>query len=121
MKDFKVIVDNGSNVAASMIKNTPERNAPNTAPVSAIGGMPMVSIRIMPISVAHKSEYHGPNNTEHTILIKCAIGHIPSTLSIGDIITPSAISIESTIILSSFFELVILSPYLKILRILTHQ
>ena len=26
MKDFKVIVDNGSNVAASMIKNTPERN-----------------------------------------------------------------------------------------------
>ena len=85
------------------------KNAPNTAPVSANGGIPIVIILIIPISVAQRSEYHGPKNTEHTILIKCAIGHIPSTLRIGEITTPSATSIDNTTIFKRPFFIFIFS------------
>ena len=34
--------------------------------------------------------YHGPIRTEHTILTRCAVGHIPSILRIGEITTPIA-------------------------------
>ena len=37
------------------------------------------------------------------------MGHIPSNLSIGEITTPSAISMESTTIFKSFFELLTLA------------
>ena len=95
------------NFPLDILQNTPDKNAPNTAPVKANGGIPMVSIRITPISTAQSREYHGPKKTEHTILIKCAIGHIPSTRNSGEITTPSATSIERTTIFNKPFELFI--------------
>ena len=56
----------------------------------------MISIRMMPIKAAQSREYHGPSSTEQIILIRCAIGHIPSTRRIGEIITPTAISSDRT-------------------------
>ena len=81
----------------------PERAAPNTAPVSASGGIPIVAILMTPIKTAHVNEYTGPINTAHVILIRCAIGHIPSTRRIGEITTPSATNIASVTIFSNTF------------------
>ena len=64
----------------------------------------MVAMRMMPISVAQSSEYHGPRKTEQTMLMKCAMGHIPSTRRMGEITTPSAMSMESTVNFSSLLE-----------------
>ena len=52
-------------------------------------------MRITPIIVAQSREYHGPISTEHTILIRCAVGHIPSIRRIGEITTPIATIIAS--------------------------
>ena len=79
------------------------------------GGMPISAMRIMPISVAHSSEYHGPSSTEHTMLIKCAMGHIPSTRSIGEMTTPRATSMESTAILRTF-EFFISNSFFRFFR-----
>ena len=68
----------------------------------------MVAIRIMPTRVAQSKEYQGPRNTEQTILMKCAIGHIPSTRRMGEITTPRAISMDRVIIFSKLLELRIL-------------
>lgn len=70
--------------------NTPDKKAPNTAPVSAKGGIPIKVIRITPIMQAHSKEYHGPISTEQVILIRCAVGHIPSIRKMGEITTPIA-------------------------------
>ena len=43
-----------------------------------------------PIMQAHSREYHGPINTEQVILIRCAVGHIPSIRKMGEITTPIA-------------------------------
>ena len=61
---------------------TPDKNAPNTAPVSASGGIPINIIRMIPMRVAQSNEYHGPRSTEQTMFIRCAVGHIPSILRI---------------------------------------
>ena len=39
---------------------------------------------------AHSREYHGPINTEQVMLIRCAVGHIPSIRKMGEITTPIA-------------------------------
>ena len=51
------------------------------------------------MSVAHRREYHGPRSTEQTMLIKCAVGHMPSILRIGEITTPMATIMASMTIL----------------------
>ena len=71
----------------------PDSAAPKTAPVSASGGMPMSTMRMMPMSVAQSREYHGPMKTEQMILIRCAMGHMPSMRRMGEITTPSPIII----------------------------
>ena len=43
-----------------------------------------------PIMQAHSREYHGPINTEQVMLIRCAVGHIPSIRKMGEITTPIA-------------------------------
>jgi hypothetical protein len=80
----------------------PDSAAPNTAPVSASGGMPINAMRISPIANAHRNAYHGPNKTAQVTLIKCAIGHIPSIRSNGEITTPTATIIAQNIILVNF-------------------
>ena len=50
--------------------------------------------------VAQRREYHGHIRTEHTILTRCAVGHIPSILRIGEITTPIATIIASITIRS---------------------
>lgn len=39
---------------------------------------------------AHSREYHGPINTEQVMLIRCAVGHIPSIRKMGEITIPIA-------------------------------
>ena len=39
---------------------------------------------------AHSREYHGPINTEQVMLIRCAVGHMPSIRKMGEITTPIA-------------------------------
>ena len=48
------------------------------------------------------SEYHGPRSTEQTMFIRCAVGHIPSILRIGEMTTPMATIMASMTILSVF-------------------
>ena len=43
-----------------------------------------------PIMQAHSREYHGPINTEQVMLIRCAVGHMPSIRKMGEITTPIA-------------------------------
>ncbi len=47
-------------------------------------------MRITPIMQAQSKEYHGPINTEQVMLIRCAVGHIPSIRRMGEITTPIA-------------------------------
>lgn len=68
----------------------PDSVAPKIAPVKASGGIPIVIIRIRPIAKAHKNAYQGPIKTAIVMLIRCAIGHMPSTRKIGEITTPTA-------------------------------
>ena len=86
------------------------------------GGIAISDILIIPINVAHKSAYHGPKNTAHTILTKCCVGQNPTTLKIGDITTPIATNIESIIILIKVeFFLVIKHPSFTTLYITINQ
>ena len=52
----------------------------------------MVAIRMIPMRVAAVNASIGPSSTAPVILIRCAMGHIPSMRSIGEITTPSPIS-----------------------------
>lgn len=70
------------------------------APVSAKGGMPRNSIRMMPMSIAHRRDHQGPSSTAQTILMRCAIGHIPSMRRMGEITTPMATNIAKNTCLS---------------------
>ena len=69
--------------------STPESAAPKTAPVSASGGMPISVMRMTPMSAAQRKACRGPRKTAHTILMRCAMGHMPSMRRIGDMTTPS--------------------------------
>lgn len=51
-------------------------------------------IRMMPIKVAHKREYQGPSITEQVMLIRWAMGHMPSTRRMGEITTPRPIIMD---------------------------
>lgn len=72
------------------------------APVSASGGIPINIMRMIPMRVAQSNEYHGPRSTEQTMFIRCAVGHIPSILRIGEMTTPMATIMASMTILSVF-------------------
>ena len=72
----------------------PDNVAPKIAPVKANGGIPITVIRIKPIAKAQRNEYQGPIKTAIVILIRCAIGHIPSTRKMGEMTTPTATIIE---------------------------
>ena len=98
------------------VKEHRKENAPNTAPVRASGGIPINSIRITPIIVAQSREYHGPISTEQTILIRCAVGHIPSIRRIGGITTPIATIIASITIRNVFslcFSIFVFLSYIR--------
>ena len=71
----------------------PDKAAPKIAPVRASGGIPMTTMRIIPMRTATVKAYHGPNNTAAVMLMRCAIGHIPSIRKIGEMTTPRPISI----------------------------
>ena len=70
------------------------------APVSASGGIPINIMRMIPMRVAQSNEYHGPRSTEQTMFIRCAVGHIPSILRIGEMTTPMATIMASMTILN---------------------
>ena len=53
-----------------------------------------------PMRVAQRSEYHGPRSTEQTMFIRCAVGHIPSILRMGEMTTPMATIMASMTILN---------------------
>lgn len=57
---------------------------------------------MIPMRVAQSSEYHGPRSTEQTMFIRCAVGHIPSILRMGEMTTPMATIMASMTILSVF-------------------
>ena len=90
------------NFPLDTLYKTPEKNAPKTAPVKAKGGIPIKNILITPINIAQSSEYQGPRITEHRMLIKWAIGHIPSIRRIGEITTPIATIIANISFFNSF-------------------
>ena len=54
----------------------------------------MTVIRMMPIRVAHRREYQGPSITEQVMLIRWAMGHMPSTRRMGEITTPRPIIMD---------------------------
>ena len=93
-----------------LLYSTPDKNAPNTAPVSANGGIDISDILIIPINVAHNNAYHGPKNTAHTIFTKCCVGQNPTTLKIGDITTPIATNIDSIIIFTKVELFLFIKP-----------
>ena len=73
-------------------------------------------MRMTPIMQAHSREYHGPISTEQTILIRCAVGHIPSIRRIGDITTPIATIIASITIRNVFslcFSIFVFLSYIR--------
>ena len=51
---------------------------------------------------AQSREYQGPINTEQVMLIRCAVGHIPSIRRIGEITTPMATIIARNTIRKDF-------------------
>ena len=53
-------------------------------------------MRMTPMVQAHTKEYTGPSSTAHTMLIRWAVGHMPSTRRMGEMTTPTATSIAST-------------------------
>lgn len=53
---------------------------------------------MIPIRVAQSREYQGPMNTEQAMLMRCAMGHIPSMRRMGEMTTPMAISMASIVI-----------------------
>ena len=55
---------------------------------------------MIPMRVAQSNEYHGPRSTEQTMFIRCAVGHIPSILRIGEMTTPMATIMASMTILN---------------------
>ncbi len=57
---------------------------------------------MIPMRVAQSNEYHGPRSTEQTMFIRCAVGHIPSILRMGEMTTPMATIMASMTILSVF-------------------
>ena len=57
---------------------------------------------MIPMRVAQRSGYHGPRSTEQTMFIRCAVGHIPSILRMGEMTTPMATIMASMTILSVF-------------------
>ncbi len=50
-----------------LLYSTPDKNAPNTAPVSASGGIDISDILIIPIKVAHNNAYHGPKTLPYIL------------------------------------------------------
>ena len=44
---------------------------------------------MIPIRVAQSREYQGPMNTEQAMLMRCAMGHIPSMRRMGEMTTPN--------------------------------
>ena len=59
--------------------------------MSAKGGIPIQVMRMMPMARAHTKAYQGPSMTAQVTLIKCAMGHIPSTRRMGEMTTPRAV------------------------------
>ncbi len=55
---------------------------------------------MIPMRVAQSNEYHGPRSTEQTMFIRCAVGHIPSILRMGEMTTPMATIMASMTILN---------------------
>jgi len=55
---------------------------------------------MMPMSIAHRRDHQGPSSTAQTILMRCAIGHIPSMRRMGEITTPTATNIAKNTCLS---------------------
>ena len=53
---------------------------------------------MIPIKVAQSREYQGPMNTEQAMLMRWAMGHIPSMRRMGEMTTPMAISMASIVI-----------------------
>ena len=60
--------------------------------------IPIKDIRMIPIKVAQSREYQGPMNTEQAMLMRWAMGHIPSMRRMGEMTTPMAISMASIVI-----------------------
>lgn len=74
-------------------------------------------MRMTPIMQAHSREYHGPINTEQVMLIRCAVGHIPSIRKMGEITTPIATIIARNTMRNVFILCFFHSSFLLFFRI----